>query len=183
MSKISNQSAYPAAATPALDDYLIGTDVSDSNATKTFTLGDITGLTPADTLEAVLTAGNVATNNIILTGDITCTNITPTNIVDNNGLTGTAGQQLIISATNTLAWGAGAADTLEAVLTAGNTATNDINLTGNVNCTNLVASAGVTGTLVVGNTSVTTPLVRPTNIEDSTSSTGTAGQYLRFQPG
>jgi len=182
MSKISNQSAYPAAA-PALDDYLIGTDVSDSNATKTFTLGDITGLTPADTLEEVLTAGNVATNNIVLTGDITCTNIIPTNIVDNNGLTGTAGQQLIISATNTLAWGAGAADTLEAVLTAGNTATNDINLTGDVNCTNLVATAGVTGTLVVGNTSVTTPLVRPTNIEDSIGSTGLAGQYLRFQPG
>jgi len=182
MSKISNQSAYPAAA-PALDDYLIGTDVSDSNATKTFTLGDITGLTPADTLEEVLTAGNTATNNIVLTGNITCTNIIPTNIVDNNGLTGTAGQHLVKSATNTLEWGAGAADTLEAVLTAGNTATNDINLTGDVNCTNLVASAGVTGTLVVGNTSVTTPLVRPNNIEDSIGSTGLAGQYLRFQPG
>ena len=141
MSKISNQSAYPAAA-PALDDYLIGTDVSDSNATKTFTLGDITGLTPANTLEEVLTAGNTATNNIVLTGDVSCTNAT---------------------------------------------------LTGDVSCTNLTATTtitgttingtSITGTVVVGNTSVTTPLVRPTNIEDSAGNTGTAGQYLRFQPG
>lgn len=152
MSKISNQSAYPAAA-PALDDYLIGTDVSDSNATKTFTLGDITGLTPADTLEAVLTAGNTATNNIILTGDVSCTN---------------------------------------AILT-GDISCANATLTGDVSCTNLTATTAITGvtitgtsitgTVVVGNTSVTTPLVRPTNIEDSVGSTGTAGQYLRFQPG
>ena len=152
MSKISNQSAYPAAA-PALDDYLIGTDVSDSNATKTFTLGDITGLTPADTLEAVLTAGNTATNNIILTGDVSCTN---------------------------------------AILT-GDISCANATLTGDVSCTNLTATTAITGvtitgtsitgTVVVGNTSVTTPLVRPTNIEDSAGSTGTAGQYLRFQPG
>ena len=152
MSKISNQSAYPAAA-PALDDYLIGTDVSDSNATKTFTLGDITGLTPADTLEEVLTAGNTATNNIILTGDVSCTN---------------------------------------AILT-GDISCVNATLTGDVSCTNLTATTtitgttingtSITGTVVVGNTSVTTPLVRPTNIEDSAGSTGTAGQYLRFQPG
>tara|TARA_R100001463_G_scaffold131712_1_gene191899 strand:+ start:30 stop:1193 length:1164 start_codon:yes stop_codon:yes gene_type:complete len=182
MSKISNQSAYPA-ATPVSGDYLIGTDVSDSNATKTFTVGSIAALVPADTLSEVLTAGNTATNNILLTGDITCTNIIPTNIKDNNGNTGTAGQHLVKSAANALEWGTGTADTLQNVLTAGNTATNDINLTGDINCTNLIASAGVTGTLVVGNTSVTTPLVRPTNIEDSIGSTGLAGQYLRFQPG
>jgi len=35
MSKISNQSAYPA-VTPVDGDYIIGTDVSDSNSTKTF---------------------------------------------------------------------------------------------------------------------------------------------------
>ena len=88
MSKISNQSAYPAAA-PALDDYLIGTDVSDSNATKTFTLGDITGLTPANTLEEVLTAGNTATNNIVLTGDVSCTNAILTGDVSCTNLTAT----------------------------------------------------------------------------------------------
>ncbi len=141
MSKISNQSAYPAAA-PAIDDYLIGTDVSDSNATKTFTLGDITGLTPADTLEEVLTAGNTATNNIILTGDVSCTNAILTGDVSCTNLTAT-------------------------------TAITGVTITG----------TSVTGAVVVGNTSVTTPLVRPTNIEDSIGSTGTAGQYLRFQPG
>ena len=79
MSKISNTTAYPTTA-PADGDLLIGTDINDSNATKTFTIGSVVALTPADTLSEVLTAGNTATNDIILTGDITCTNIIPTNI-------------------------------------------------------------------------------------------------------
>ena len=74
MSKISNTTAYPTTA-PADGDLLIGTDINDSNATKTFTIGSVVALTPDNTLAEVLTAGNTATNNIILTGDITCTNI------------------------------------------------------------------------------------------------------------
>jgi len=40
MSKISNQTYYPAVA-PVDGDFVIGTDVSDSNATKTFLFSDI----------------------------------------------------------------------------------------------------------------------------------------------
>lgn len=40
MARISNQSAYPA-VTPQADDYLIGTDESQSFVTKTFALADI----------------------------------------------------------------------------------------------------------------------------------------------
>jgi|9_EtaG_2_1085328.scaffolds.fasta_scaffold08468_5 hypothetical protein len=188
MSKISNQSAYPA-ATPVSGDYLIGTDVSDSNATKTFTVGSIAALAPADTLSEVLTAGNTATNNILLTGDITCTNIIPTNIKDNNGNTGTAGQHLVKSAANALEWGTGTADTLQNVLTAGNTATNDINLTGNVILTgtgSIVMSGGITA--ATGNVSAVGyqassffqgPLLNATNIQDNAGDIGIAGQYLR----
>ena len=43
MAKISNTTSYPnAAASPT--DYVIGTDVSDNNNTKTFTLQDIANL-------------------------------------------------------------------------------------------------------------------------------------------
>jgi len=43
MAKISNTTSYPSAAA-ASDDYVIGTDVSDNNNTKTFTLQDIANL-------------------------------------------------------------------------------------------------------------------------------------------
>ncbi len=42
MGKISDTSKY-ATVTPASNDLIIGTDVSDSNNTKTFTVGDIAG--------------------------------------------------------------------------------------------------------------------------------------------
>lgn len=41
MAKIST---YPIISTPTLDDLLIGTDVNDSNITKNFTIGEISGL-------------------------------------------------------------------------------------------------------------------------------------------
>lgn len=193
MSKISNQSAYPA-ATPVDGDYLIGTDISDSNATKTFTVGSIVALTPADTLAEVLAAGNTATNNIVLTGNITCTTIIPTDIQDAAGNTGTVGQHLVKNAANALEWGAGSADTLANVLTAGNTATNDINLTGNITLTNggtpgvgsIVMSGSITA--ATGTVSATGfqassyfqgALLNATNIQDVAGNTGTAGQYLR----
>ena len=159
MSKISNQSAYPA-ATPVDGDYLIGTDISDSNATKTFTVGSIVALTPADTLAEVLAAGNTATNNIVLTGNITCTTIIPTDIQDAAGNTGTVGQHLVKNAANALEWGAGSADTLANVLAAGNSAANAITLTG--------ATGIITSTVSV-----------PTDIRDNAGNFGTAGQTLK----
>jgi len=158
MSKISNTTAYPTTA-PASGDLLIGTDINDSNATKTFTIGSVVALTPDNTLAEVLTAGNTATNNIILTGDITCTNIIPTNIKDAAGNTGTVGQHLVKNAANALEWGAGSADTLANVLAAGNTAAN------------YIALSGATGYL-------TATYVAPVDIKDNAGKLGTASQAL-----
>ena len=82
-------SSYPTVA-PAAGDLLIASDVSGSdNPTKTVTAQSIGDLDPVDTLSAVLTAGNTATNNIILTGNFTGTgNITRTGDI---ALTGDAG--------------------------------------------------------------------------------------------
>ena len=159
MSKISNTTAYPTIA-PADGDLLIGTDINDSNATKTFTIGSIVALAPADTLAEVLTAGNTATNNIILTGNITCTTIIPTNLQDAAGSTGAIGQHLVKNAANALEWGAGSADTLANVLAAGNTAANGITLTG--------ATGIITSTVSV-----------PADIRDNVGNFGTAGQTLK----
>jgi hypothetical protein len=158
MSKISNTSAYPTTA-PAGGDLLIGTDINDSDATKTFTISSVVALTPDNTLAEVLTAGNTATNNIILTGDITCTNIIPTNIKDSLGLAGTAGQHLVKNAANALEWGTGSADTLANVLAAGNSATT------------YIALSGPTGYL-------TATYVAPVDIKDNGGSLGAAGQSL-----
>jgi len=68
MSKISNTAAYPN-ATPLIGDYVIGT-VASSLETKTFTIGDIIGLVSDNTLSEVLAAGNTATNDIDLTGNL-----------------------------------------------------------------------------------------------------------------
>jgi hypothetical protein len=159
MSKISNTTAYPTTA-PADGDLLIGTDINDSNATKTFTIGSVVALTPADTLAEVLTAGNTATNNIVLTGNITCTTIIPTDIQDAAGNTGTVGQHLVKNAANALEWGAGSADTLANVLAAGNSAANAITLTG--------ATGIITSTVSVA-----------TDIRDNAGNLGTAGQTLK----
>lgn len=167
MSKISNTSAYPTTA-PADGDLLIGTDINDSNATKTFTIGSVVALTPADTLAEVLTAGNTATNNIVLTGDISCTNligttsvtgvtvtgttsvttplIIPTDIQDVNGNTGTVGQYLAKNAANSLEWGAFVTGTLADVLAAGNSAANGISLTGATGGIAINTQAEIAGT-------------------------------------
>lgn len=60
MSKISNQTYYPA-VTPTDGDFVIGTDVSDSSATKTFLFSDIktyigTGLSVSSSLSASSTS-------------------------------------------------------------------------------------------------------------------------------
>ena len=67
------------------------------------------GTTP--NLSQVLTVGNTANNNIILTdtgglgaaGNITCVQITPTNIIANNGI-GSAGQILSVTSTGEIEW-------------------------------------------------------------------------------
>lgn len=92
---------YSLATTPlSLDDMLIGTDIINPipNATKNFSLGQLLSLflpyIPSNTLQAVLNAGNTATQNITLTGTITATVIKPTNITDTNSSNGNTGQVL-----------------------------------------------------------------------------------------
>lgn len=89
MAKISNLIAYPTVA-PQLGDYVIGTDTSNSNETVNFTLQSIANIIPADTLSEVLTAGNTATNNIILTGNLSITGT----YADSSGDVGISGQVL-----------------------------------------------------------------------------------------
>lgn len=74
MSKISNTSAY-GNITPAPADYLVLTDADNYLATKTCTALSIAILDPDNTLQEVLAAGNTATNNINLTGNITLTGL------------------------------------------------------------------------------------------------------------
>ena len=79
--------------TPVLTDKLIGTDVggTPADSTKNFLLSDIQALfnLTTNTLSDVLTAGNTATNNIILTGNITCTLLTTTNLAVSGHIDGT----------------------------------------------------------------------------------------------
>jgi hypothetical protein len=56
MAKISNTTSYPNAAAAA-DDYVIGTDVSDNNNTKNFTLQEIANLAPGEVEGAVYSTG------------------------------------------------------------------------------------------------------------------------------
>ena len=91
MAKIST---YDNASPVSLTDKVIGTSVggSPSDATKNFLLSDILALfnLNTNTLSTILANGNTATNDIVLTGDITCTNSTVTGLTstDNLGVTG-----------------------------------------------------------------------------------------------
>jgi len=163
MSKIST---YSLADTPLqLSDRLIGTEAPRPQptatplATKNFSLGELLQLFsanfPAATLQAVLNAGNIATQNITLTGTITSTLIKPTNIEDTSGSQGTT-FQFLSKGTSSISWANIPVDNLQAVLNAGNTATQNINLTGNITSTKII----------------------PGNIQDDTAGIGTTGQFL-----
>ena len=65
MGKIST---YSIDALPTLKDKVIGSDADDSLVTKNYLLSDIIGLVETPTLQEVLDAGNIATQDIILKG-------------------------------------------------------------------------------------------------------------------
>lgn len=96
MAKISNLIAYPTVAA-ALGDYVVGTDISNSNATVNYSIQSIADVIPNQTLEEVLAEGNTATNNIILTGNISISGT----YGDTSGDVGTAGQVLSSTGTGT----------------------------------------------------------------------------------
>jgi hypothetical protein len=128
MAKIST---YANQASPQLADKLIGTKVGGSpvDATFNFTLQSLLSLFSQNiTLQDVLNAGNTATQNIILTGNITSTIIIPGNIQDDVSSIGTLGQVLSKS-TAGIKWVNLAPFTtpgLAAVTAVGNTTTLDI---------------------------------------------------------
>jgi hypothetical protein len=68
MAKIST---YPDAIPPALDDYVVGTDISDSSATKSFLIADILALLgstfPTYANNAAAIAGGLAVNGLYKT--------------------------------------------------------------------------------------------------------------------
>jgi len=193
MAKIENTTVYPT-VTPASEDLLIGTDVSDNNKTVTFLVSSVSGAGGvAQGLQSVLDTGNSATQNISLTGNITVVGtITPTTLTASNGV-GAAGQ--ILSSTGAgLQWIASPAvsiGTLEQVLTAGNSTTLDINSTGSINMSGaakvLALSGGTDMTLAAGSTLTTADAINlgttlnfgaTTTLSDYSGATGSAGQIL-----
>lgn len=153
---------YALADTPlSFSDKLIGTEVNGPilNATKNFSLGELYNLFATlpnvGDLQETLNAGNTATQNINLTGQINVTSIRPTDILDRFGSSGEVFQVLSRAVTG-INWVNVPVDTLQAVLNAGNTATQNIVLTGNVTSTRVI----------------------PGNIQDVTGSIGSTGQIL-----
>jgi hypothetical protein len=163
MAKIST---YPSADNPLLlSDRLIGTEAirpvpsPTPLATKNFSLADLLQLFsanfPAASLQAVLNTGNTATQNITLTGTITTTLIKPINIEDTSGSQGLT-FQVLSKGTSSINWVSIPVDTLQAVLNAGNTATQNITLIGDITSTKII----------------------PGNIQDELGFIGTLGQFL-----
>ena len=159
MAKIES---YQQATQPlSFSDMLIGTDVLGPipNATKNFSLTELYNLFATipnvGNLQDTLNVGNSATQDIFLSGIISCNSITPTFIEDYTLTTGIAGQFLQSSALGII-WATPSVPNLQSVLNSGNTATQDIFLTGNISLTKVI----------------------PLQIQDSTSSTGSVGQSL-----
>ena len=138
-------STYTNASPVTLSDKFIGTEVAGTpvNVTKNFLISDLLALFQSNiTLQNVLDAGNTATQSIILTGDITQTgNFSITGgalslggtVRDFNGALGNNGETLVCNASGQLVFGSGLTNqNLSQVLAIGNTATNDIILTGDI---------------------------------------------------
>jgi len=139
MAKISNLIAYPT-VTPTLGDYVVGTDISDGNATVNYSFQSIADILPNQTLEEVLAEGNTATNNIILTGNISISGT----YGDTSGDVGTAGQVLSSTGTGTN-WvdnvdGSGTLNTVAKWTPDGNTL-GDSNITDNGTTINITSAA------------------------------------------
>ena len=190
MSKIS---IYEVVPVPKLADKLVGTSVGGDpeDITYNFTLSELLNLfipnIPGNTLQGVLDFGNTATQDINLTGIITTTtlNVGSTANILNSNLTGqthitgglydrlnsigTAGQVLTSTGTQ-VEWYTipTVIPDLQQVLAAGNTAVNNIILTGNLSANNaaLLTSTISTSLTVLG------------TLKDGLSSVGTNNQVL-----
>ena len=195
MAKIENTVVYPT-VTPAMDDLLIATDVSDDNKTVTFLVSDLAGGAGIlQGLQSVLDTGNTAIESINLTGDINVLGTVAPTTITASGVTGLAGQ--ILSSTGTgIQWINSptlSCCELDDVLNVGNTATIDIITSASIemngaaqtlalsNNTDMTLAANCSITteddIILGNSSVlnfnTTSV-----LNDSAGSVGTAGAIL-----
>jgi len=174
-------STYSNASPVTLSDKVIGTSVgaTPANATKNFLVSDILALFEGQiTLQDVLNAGNTATQDIILTGNITQSGGAVTlggTVKDFNGSLGNNGETLVCNASGQLVFGSGLSNqNLDQVLAIGNTATNNINLTGDItqagayNYSSGQFTMAATGTMVLGG---------PLTCNSSISLTGTVKDY------
>ncbi len=193
MAKIENTTVYPT-VTPAAEDLLIATDVSDNNRTVTFLVSAVAGAGGvAQGLQDVLDTGNTATQDLSLTGNITVVGtITSTTLTASNGV-GAAGQ--ILSSTGSgLQWinspSVSCCD-LDSVMAVGNTTARDLLITGNIDMsgigTALKLSNGVDMTLAVGSSITSSDAINlgttlnfgaTTTLNDYSGATGSAGQVL-----
>ena len=191
MAKIENTTVYPT-ITPSANDLLIGTDVSDDNATVTFLVSSLTGGAGVlQGLQSVLDTSNTAVENINLTGNITVIgSVIPTTITA-GGSIGTAGQ--VLSSTGAgLQWidPGGSAASWNDTLIVGSTATTastvsstSMTFTGVGADLVIAASATLTGVGVstfTGNVNInSTDLIFNTTGQISAGgSTGASGEWL-----
>ena len=122
-----------------LSDMLIGTEMDGPIpfATKNFSLGQLysffSSLDPFFDLQYVLDNGNIATQNMYLTGYMEINGeLKPDVILDENGSPGLFGQSLTRSASGLLWADLNPASTLQDVLDNGNTATQDMFIIGTI---------------------------------------------------
>ena len=194
MAKIST---YPVDGIISTDDFVIGSDAENVNITKNFTVGGILSLADLQavldngntaTSNIVLT-GNVSATNVAasaavsaVTGNITTVNATAVNasssmntdelevtglLYDGTASEGTNGQFLKSTASGIL-WATLPVDTLNAVLTAGNTTALNIVSTGDISANTLQAGIGLT----------TAKIDLSGLFYDQSTSEGTPGQVL-----
>ncbi len=92
MAKISSIPSYPEKTSPVGADTVIGTDSQDGNATKQFPVSGIVALAQGGgtipDLQAVLSSGDTATEDINLTGDIASTTLTSPTITSSSLIAG-----------------------------------------------------------------------------------------------
>lgn len=194
MAKIST---YPVDGLISTDDIVIGSDAENVNITKNFTVGGILSLANLQTVldngnsatSNMTLVGNVSATNVAasaavsaVTGNITTVNATNVSVgnslntdelevagrlYDGTASEGTNGQFLKSTASGIL-WATLPVDTLNAVLTAGNTTALNIVSTGSISA----------DTINVGSNLVTPKIDLSGVFYDQSSSVGNPGQVL-----
>ena len=107
MAKIST---YPVDGLISTDDLLIGTDAENVNVTKNFTIGGVMSIA---NLQWVLDNGNTATENIVLTGNVSATNLAASTAVTAPSATITTVGATTVNVTNANVTGSLTANDIE----------------------------------------------------------------------